>query len=308
MIMPPIYFQSLPLEEKRQFVDSFDTILTDCDGVLWNPGAIVPGAVETINHFLNCGKRVFFITNNSTKTKAGFYEKCRKYGFNVPANNLFNTSTLAAKYLKRVLPAGKLVYVVGSSALSQELNDENIENFGAGKEEMHDNILENINNLSIEIRDNVGAVVVGFDQYINYIKMLKAATYLKKKECLFVCTNTDEIFPTSTGYQMPGTGCVVAGIKTACGREPFVIGKPKTFISNVLQEENQINPKRTLFIGDRCNTDILMGNRSKFRTLLVLTGVHSLEDVQAYESSSLEEDKLSVPDYYTDSVGDLCFK
>lgn len=39
--------------------------------------------------------------------------------------------------------------------------------------------------------------------------------------------------------------------------------------------------------------------------MLVLTGVHNLDHVKKFEASDKEDDKMSVPNYYTDSVKDL---
>ena len=99
---------------------------------------------------------------------------------------------------------------------------------------------------------------------------------------------------------------IVAAIQVASGREPYVVGKPSTYIAQALKEEKKINPSRTLFIGDRCNTDIRMGNLCSYTTLLVLSGVHTIADVERYESSPKAEDQQSVPEYYTDSIYDLC--
>ena len=74
---------SLSPAEIKQWLDSFDTVLTDCDGVIWVDNNPLPGAPEVINRFIANGKKLFFVTNNSTKTRPEFVEKAVKLGFNV---------------------------------------------------------------------------------------------------------------------------------------------------------------------------------------------------------------------------------
>jgi len=52
----------------------------------------------------------------------------------------------------------------------------------------------------------------------------------------------------------------------------------------------------------RCNTDINFGKNCGLKTLLVLTGVTSLKQLNDYESN--QEHNL-IPDFYTEKLGDI---
>lgn len=62
---------------------------------------------------------------------------------------------------------------------------------------------------TIKLDPQVKCVVVGFDYYFNYPKIVTAASYAHNKpECLFIATNDDALFPSSskTDIVIPGTG------------------------------------------------------------------------------------------------------
>ena len=47
---------SMGTDEVQKFLSSFDTVLTDCDGVLWNGPRSLDGAAEVIQGLRNLGK------------------------------------------------------------------------------------------------------------------------------------------------------------------------------------------------------------------------------------------------------------
>lgn len=58
--------------------------------------------------------------------------------------------------------------------------------------------------LDIKLDPDVNAVAVGFDPYINYVKVVKAASYAQKASSIFVASNTDSFFPTKGDIRLPG--------------------------------------------------------------------------------------------------------
>lgn len=91
----------------------------------------------------------------------------------------------------------------------------------------------------------------------------------------------------------------------ACGREATIIGKPNPDMCKSLFAQGNIVAERTIMIGDSAKYDILFGYNCGFQTLLVGTGVNSMDDVREWQRSKVEEDKQLIPDIYLPSLGDL---
>ncbi|VDM40958.1 unnamed protein product [Toxocara canis] len=101
----------------RELIERFDAFLFDADGVLWLGGKPINGSVAFLRSLVNKGKRVFIITNNSTKTLADYALKCKELGFDmVPPDHIVSPAKVAAHLLakqKSDLP----VYLIGSAGL-----------------------------------------------------------------------------------------------------------------------------------------------------------------------------------------------
>ena len=140
--------------------------------------------------------------------------------------------------------------------------------------------------------------MVSGDRELTFTKIAYANFLLRANpETLFVCTNRDANYP-STKRVFPGSGCTVVALATAVEREPVNVGKPEPFLYELMLEEMHLDPKRTLFVGDRLNTDVLFGHAAGFDTALVLTGVTSREQVEHADNSIR-------PDFVIESIQEL---
>jgi 4-nitrophenyl phosphatase len=126
----------------------------------------------------------------------------------------------------------------------------------------------------------VDYVVVGIDRKFNYDTLVKAQRAILGG-AKFIATNPDTTYPLEEGRVVPGNGALVAAIRAATGVEPIMIGKPETTAMHEILELAHATPADTVVVGDRLDTDILAGNRIGAITVLVLTGIGTMEEVCA---------------------------
>lgn len=80
--------------------------------------------------------------------------------------------------------------------------------------------------VKVEHDHDVAAVVVGFDQNINYYKIQYAQLCINEnKDCKFIATNLDAVTHLTDEQEWAGNGSMVGAIKGCTGQEPIVVGK-----------------------------------------------------------------------------------
>jgi ribonucleotide monophosphatase NagD (HAD superfamily) len=50
-------------------IDSVDVFIFDCDGVIWKGDSLIEGVPAILDKLRAAGKKIFFVTNNSTKSR-----------------------------------------------------------------------------------------------------------------------------------------------------------------------------------------------------------------------------------------------
>jgi len=78
------------------------------------------------------------------------------------------------------------------------------------------------------------------------------------------------------------TGAVAALISAATGVKPYYIGKPNPLMMRTALRTLNAHSEDSVMIGDRMDTDVVAGIESGLRTLLVLTGVTTHEQVKRF--------------------------
>lgn len=301
----PVVPVNLDAKEKADaFLRNYDYVVTDCDGVLYLNNDAVPGVPMALNRLRKMGKKIIFATNNSTKSRDEFMKKLKKLGYDAEMDELFPTSYSTAVYLQSI-GFDQKVFVVGMSGISKELDKVGIRSFGVGSDSTPTSWTAG--ECDIELDDEVGAVVVGFDNQISFPKLARASSYVKKPGCLFIASNGDETYPhLDKRIVVPGPGAYVAAIEAVTGKEAIGLGKPFTFFFDMIRMKHpDIDPKRTVMIGDRLTTDMVFGRNNGLATLFVQSGLGSLEEMNNYRNSGQPGADRCVPDYYLTSLAAL---
>lgn len=290
--MPP----PVQLTNPSQLLDHVDTFLFDCDGVIWRGDDKIEGVSETIEHLRNIGKRVVFVTNNSTKSRVNYMKKFKDFHVNVQLDEMFSSSFAAALYLTQsnFAATGKKVYVIGGQGIIDELEAAGITTLGGPQDADKSLSLDG----ALEVDPNVGAVVVGLDVNINYYKIQYAQLCINSLPgCQFIATNLDATKPHG-GQLHAGGGSMVGAIRGCTGREPIVVGKPSSLLVDHITSKYNMDRSKICMVGDRLDTDILFGLRNGMRTCLTLSGVTS-KDVLC------DENNTTKPEFFVNSIYDF---
>ncbi|CAL4128232.1 unnamed protein product [Meganyctiphanes norvegica] len=282
------------------FLDSFDNILADCDGVLWHGPEVIEGSRETLQYLLECNKRVIYITNDSNHTRQQITEKVNSKGFPGTQEHVMCPAFTLGHYLS-AKKFHKKVYVVGSQGVVDELKNFGISSSPIGHDKVtdDDNLSDVMGRYSLD--PDVGAVTVGFDLHISLPKLAKATSYASNPECLFLSMAPDENHKEQNNpLVLPGSGAFARCIAVAAQRDPIVIGKPSVHMFQALQEIHQLDPTRTIIVGDRWS-DIRFGHNNGLKTLLVLSGFSKLKDLE----DAVSETWSYRPHFYINKLGDI---
>ena len=248
-------------------------LIIDMDGVLWRGDEPMPGLQDFFA--LLRRRQIDFIlaTNNSSKTPEQYVDKLARFGVEVGAEQVLTSALVSAEYLAGVALDGARVYVIGGDGIRRALEERGF----------------------LLVDEGADYVVVGWDQQLTWDE-LAIATLLIHEGADFLGTNPDVTFPTKRG-PVPGNGAILAAIEAATGVTPVVTGKPEPQMYEAALRRMDASPEDTAMLGDRLDTDIAGAARVGLKTVLVLSGIATEEDVAA---SAIKPDLVcaSISDWF----------
>jgi NagD protein len=245
--------------------------LIDMDGVIHKAGKVIPGADVFVNNIAKQDIPFFFLTNNSRHTPIDMVTRLKRIGIKVHTKNIFTSAMATAMFLSSQKPKGT-AYVLGEGGLLASLNE---------------------NGYSVVDHDP-DYVVVGEGRTLNLEMVEKAIDFILDGAKL-IATNLDPS-PKIKGWMKPGTGAIVAMLEEATGKKAFTVGKPSPVMMRAARKALGMATSETVVIGDTMETDILGGVQIGYKTVLVLSGSSSAEQLKDFAYK---------PDLVVESIADL---
>jgi len=233
------------------------SVLTDMDGVLVLGRTIIPGAEEFIARLIAEERPFLVMTNNSMYPPAILAHRLNRIGLDIPAERIHTSALATAQFLQSQRPNGS-AYVIGEEGLYEALED-----------------------IGYTFDDRApDYVVLGETQDYSFERITRAIRLIQAG-ARFIATNPDVSGPSEEGI-VPATGAIAALIESAIGAAPYYIGKPNPLMIRTALRRLGEHSENTIMIGDRMDTDILIGIESGLETVLVLTGLTTRAMVERF--------------------------
>jgi HAD superfamily hydrolase (TIGR01457 family) len=247
--------------------------LLDLDGTVYLGERLIPGADTAIAALRAAGRRVAFLSNKPLQTRAEYAAKLARLGVPAAPDDVINSSLVLARYLRDRDP-GAPVFVIGEPPMREEMRAHGFE---------------------VRPDERVRWVVIAFDRTFDYAK-LNTALQAVKQGARLIATNPDRTCPVEGG-EIPDCAGMIAAVEAVTDKKvEVIVGKPSPIILEVALAALGVRADETAIVGDRIETDMVMGRRLGLGTVLVLSGVTRADDPRIASVA---------PDHVIRSIGDL---
>ena len=245
--------------------------ICDMDGVIYHGDRLLPDVKEFVEWLYKENKSFLFLTNSSERSPRELQQKLERMGLYVDESHFYTSALATAKFISSQKP-GCSAYVSGAPGLVNELYDQGI----------------TMNSIDPDY------VIVGETSSYNYETVVHASNLVRNGAKL-IGTNTDLTGPVEDGI-VPACRALISPIEMATGKKAYFVGKPNPLMMRTGLKMLGVHSAEAAMIGDRMDTDVIAGIETGLDTVLVLSGVTSLEDVNLYPYR---------PTYIFNGVGDV---
>jgi HAD superfamily hydrolase (TIGR01458 family) len=268
--------------------------LLDLDGVIVRAGEAVPGSVDAIRTLEERRVPYRIVTNTSLVSRASLSRWALKLGNEIPPERFQSALSASAAYARRAF-GGQPLYVLASDDARTEFEGQRLLTHDeAGGPDAR-----------------AAAVIVGDSPEELTYENLNRAFRLVRNGARLIGMHRNPWWLTPDGPTMD-SGAYVTALEFAASARARVIGKPApAFFSLAVDAlrldvrgrgEPRLRRDEIAMVGDDIRTDVLAGQRAGLRGVFVLSGKHTLDDLEHLRS---EGRRMRLPDAIAPSLADV---
>ncbi len=233
---------------RRELLKTTELFLLDLDGTVYLGEEPIGAMRETLSSLRGMGKRLVFLTNNSSRTEEEYREKLKRIGLWGEGDDVFTSGSAAIGYFHEHLPNAR-VFLLATDSVKESFRREGI-------------------CLNEEDPD---VCLVAYDTELTFEKMRRFDAFLRNG-VRFFATHPDDVCPAPDG-SAPDVGSFLALFERSSGRRPeLIFGKPFSEMGKGLERRYGVPREKMCMAGDRMHTDIRFANANGMRSILVLSG------------------------------------
>lgn len=231
--------------------------LIDMDGVIYSGNELIPGADTFIKKLQDENIPFLFMTNNSQRSPIDAVNKLAPMGIKVKEYNIYSSAMATAYFLSFMKPSGT-AFVLGEGGLITSLHQVGY----------------------TLVNSDPDFVVVGEGRNFT-LEMVNKAVEMILNGSKLIATNLDPS-PMKKGWDNLGIKAVVSMLEEASGKKAFSVGKPSPVMMRAARKFLGLEASETIVIGDTMATDILGGVQLGYTTILTLSGVTTVDNLNDY--------------------------
>ena len=222
-----------------------DTFVFDLDGTVWYWTRLIPRVKETVHKLKRLGKTVLYVSNNTIESRRNLAKRLCKFGIETRCEDVINAGIVIGYYIKEH-EGTALALNIGTERDLKEVG------------------------VSIRKRPPVDYVVVTEDWDFNYRQLSLAFDAVTAGGKLLTSVMGRHWM---VGNKMvPGVGCWVKAVEFATNTTARTLGKPSDYMAKIVSRRLG-DCKRTVYVGDEYESDVLFGQKLGCYTVFVNTGM-----------------------------------
>ncbi len=242
--------------------------LFDLDGVFYQSGKPLPGAVETTSFLKGTNIPFRFLTNTTTKNRKTLYQKLSGLGLNCIEQDIITAGYAGIDYLRNMGSPSCCFFITEDLKKDYSEFEENV--------------------------DQPEAVVIGdYDEW-DFEKLNVAFRHVMNGAEI-IALHKGKYYKVDTGLRLDAGG-FVAALEFATGKKAHVVGKPNKAFFQCALDDLRLTPEDVAMLGDDLINDVQGAQHLGIPGILVKTG--------KYHEGMVESSGIH-PDGFIESIADL---